>query len=67
MSLDKQKLRILSLLAVLAGFHFVGVGVRAPRDQQHESVPVIRGYEGGPNGQSTGPDGERNDVSTGGK
>lgn len=21
-------------------------------DQQHESVPVIRGYEGGPNGQS---------------
>lgn len=50
-------------------FHLMISWIRltAVANQQHESVPVIRGYEGGPNGQSTGPDGERDDVSTGGK
>lgn len=44
MSLDKQKLRILSLLAVLAGFHFVGVGVRAPRGKGVEGEVLSLGH-----------------------
>lgn len=44
MSLDKQKLRILSLLGVLAGFHFVGVGVRAPRGKKLEAKVLSLGH-----------------------